>query len=133
MSALAPRPIAFGSSTSQGPCSSDRLEMCKADTHLDSFNFSIHELVLSGGSFETVFGQVHRIATIVNVREYLHRYTRRKVGRHVIESPQVSYHFVPATRESLRDGVVESAKRERTLLVQPVCLFQGLWLNRSRL
>lgn len=133
MSAPAPRPIAFGSPTSQGRCSSERLEIYKADTHLDRFNFSIHELVLSGGSFETVFGQVHRIATIVDVREYLHRHTRRKVGRHVIEPPQVSYHFVPATRESFREGVVESAKRERTLLVQPVCLFQGLLLNRSRL
>jgi hypothetical protein len=102
MSARAPRPIAFGSSISQDRCSSERLEMCKANTHLDRFDFSIHKLVLSGGSFETVFGQVHRIATIVNVREYLHWYTRRKVGRHVIEPRQVSYHFVPVTRESFK-------------------------------
>jgi hypothetical protein len=133
MSSLALRPIALGSSTSQGPCSSERHETCKASTHLDRFDFSIHELVLSGGSFETVFSQVHRIATIVNVREYLHRHTRRKVGRHVIEPRQVSYHFIPATRESLRDGVVENVKRKRTLLVRPVCLFRGLLLNRSRL
>jgi len=102
MPALALRPIAFDSSTSQGRCSSERLEMCKANTHLDRFDFSIHELVLSGGTFETVLGQVHRIATIVNVREYLHRHTSRKVGPHVIEPCQVSYHFVPATRESFK-------------------------------
>jgi hypothetical protein len=48
-------------------------------THLDRFDFAIHKLVLSGSSFETVFGQVHRIAPVVDVGEYLHRYTRRKM------------------------------------------------------
>jgi hypothetical protein len=98
MPTLAPRPIAFGRSASQGRCSSERLEVCKVNTYLDSFDFSVHELVLSGGSFEAVFGQVHRIAAIVNVREYLHRHTRRKVGLgcHAIEPRQVSYHFIPA-------------------------------------
>jgi hypothetical protein len=45
-------------------------------TYLDGFDFGIHELVLGGSSFETVFGQVHRIATIVDVSEYLHRHAR---------------------------------------------------------
>ena len=121
MSAQVPRPIAFGSSTSQGRCSSACLEMCNANTHLDRFNFSIHELVLSGGSFQTVFGQVHRIATIVDVREYLHRHTRRKVRRHVIEPCQVSYHFVPAMRESLKKWGGEECKAGAHTLC-PTCL-----------
>jgi hypothetical protein len=48
-------------------------------THLDRFYFGIHELVLGGRSFEAVFRQVHRIAAIVNVSEYLHRHARRKI------------------------------------------------------
>jgi hypothetical protein len=48
-------------------------------THLDRFDFGIHELVLGGRSFQAVFRQVHRIAAIVNVSEYLHRHARRKI------------------------------------------------------
>ena len=47
-----------------------------ANTYIYRLDFGVHELVLSGGSFETVFGQMHRIASIVDVSEHLHRHAR---------------------------------------------------------
>jgi hypothetical protein len=51
--------------------------MENANTHLYRFDFTVHELILGGGSFEMLLGQVERIPSIVDVSEHLHRHTRR--------------------------------------------------------
>jgi hypothetical protein len=66
-------------------------------SYLNCLDFTVHKLILSGCSFESIFSQVHWIAPGVNISEYLHWHMGRKMRRHVIKPSQVSHYLIPTT------------------------------------
>jgi hypothetical protein len=64
-------------------------------TYIYSGNFPIHELVLRGGSFKPVTGQLHGIAGIVDVSKDLDGDHGLGVLRHFIYSRQLANDVVP--------------------------------------
>ena len=71
------------------------------NTHLNSMNLAIHELVLSSSPLQSFAGKHHRILRAVDITEDLHGDLGLDVAGHVFEGSEVPDHVVSECQTSL--------------------------------